>query len=198
MPRLTHFALPLLGCLAAVAAAPAHAQYLYVGSNDGAGGAYDFATPGFAAITSTGTMASGNWSIISDTPVESTFSYTEVQAYNTSKVKITGGTFGKLQTSDDSIINLIGYGFAESSDYQVINSVPYYTVSGFFNDSTPFQTLYTSDAQSGSNTLEFNGMAAVPGAAPIPEASTLVSLAALLLLGAGVMAYTRRKSARTA
>lgn len=198
MPRLTHFALPLLGCLAAIAAVPAHAQsYLYAGFNDDPAH-YDITSSGFAKITSMGTTASGNWSFVGTEPLASTFSYAEVQTYNSSVVTITGGTFDKLQTSNDSIINLIGYGLAESNDYQVINSVPYYTVTGFFADSTAFKTLYTSDAPAGSSPLEFNGAAAVPGAAPVPEASTWVSLAALLALGAGATVYTRRKSVRTA
>ena len=179
MPRFLSLAAPLLGCLAGFAASPAQAQYLYVGSDN----ARDFSTPGEATMSAAGTTASGNYSFV-DADSQTT-GFVEAATFNTSRLTITGGTFEYLDAEGASVIDLIGTNFAESSN---LVSTPYgdnfQTLSGTLEGSaSPFTAYYYAP---GTGTLEFNGIPAVPGAAPIPEASPAVTLT-LLLLGAACL-----------
>ena len=186
MPRFLSAAAPLLGCLAGFAASPAQAQYLYVGSDN----ARDFSTPGQATMSAAGTTASGNYSFVGAN--SQTTGFVEAATFNTSLLTITGGTFQYLDAEGASTINLIGTNFAEGSD---LVSTPYgdnfQTLSGTLEGSaSPFTAYYYAPS---TGTLEFNGVPAVPGAAPVPEASPAVTLA-LLLLGTVWLAGKSRKA----
>lgn len=189
MPRVSTFVLPLLASVAlGLAGGAAHAQgptaFLYVGSdknqaNQGAG---------TATISAFGTAASGTYAFIESTP--STTDYKGLSAFGTGRITVTGGTFQQLLADGNGVINLIGYNFQQSDELQhdALN-FPYYEVTGTLQQATaPFTAEWYAPS---TGTLLFDGMPAVPGGAPVPEASTLVSLA-LLMLGAGWLAVKRR------
>ncbi len=106
-----------------------------------------------------------------------------------SAVNITGGKFQNLYTFDSSVIDLFGTNLKATPDPTFHTSV--LDLSGFLSDGTPVTGFYEA-SQSKGGTLEFNG-------APVPEASSLVSLGLLLALGSGgmVIAARRRKAARS-
>ena len=192
MPHSRTIAAPLLGCLVfgclvfGFAAQPAHAQYMYVGYDNN----QDFTTPGSGLLNASGTQATGNYSFVNADPT--TTGYLGLTTYNTSLLTITGGTFQQLAAGDSSFINLIGSNLTLSADFQFPQSGgPYYTISGLLQgDSTPFTAQYYAPS---TGTLEFDGTPAVPGAAPVPEASTTISLGLLLMLGTGWTVVKRRK-----
>lgn len=193
MPRTT-FALPLIACLA-LAAGSAHAQFiasqptafLYVGADAN----QQNKLPGAAVVSAFGTVASGQFAFINADPT--TTDYEGLSAFGTGQITVTGGAFQQLLADDSSVINLIGSNLTMGSDLQFdsINQ-PYYLVSGTLQqEQTPFAAEWIVPA---GGTLEFNGLPAVPGAAPVPEASTVVSFG-LLLFGAAWLAFKRRKVA---
>lgn len=182
-------ALPLVACLI-LAAGAVHAQsdaYLYVGADA------DQQNPAFGAATvsASGTAASGRFAFINAD--SSTTSYKGLSAFGTGRITVTGGTFEEILADDTSVINLVGYNLTQSEDFYFNNiGDPYYTISGTLQQSqTPFTAQWYAPS---TGTLEFNGAAAVPGAAPVPEASTVVSFG-LFLTGAAWLAVRRRKVA---
>lgn len=181
-------ALPLAVCLV-LAAGAVHAQsdaYLYVGADaDQQNQAF-----GTATVSASGTAASGRFAFINAGP--GTTDYKGVSAFSNAQVTITGGTFQQLLADDSSVINLVGNNLAQSKNYYIDNfGDAWYTVSGTLQqDQTPFTAQWYAPS---SGTLEFNGAPAVPGAAPVPEASTLISFG-LLLTGMAWVAYKRRKA----
>ncbi len=185
MPSL--FTLPIVSALM-LTGAPAHAQsdaFLYVGANKqqtrfGAGS---------GQVSAQGVTASGLYALINAT--SGTTDFRGLSAFGTGVITVTGGTFRELATGGDGKINLIGTNLTQSATFQNLTGTPFYTVSGILAESsTPFTAQYNALS---TGTLEFDGIAAVPGGAPVPEASTLVSLA-LLLLGGGGLALKRRKA----
>ena len=118
----------------------------------------------------------------------------------TATANITGGTFAYLQTDfsstinvrggiltnilytyDTSTLDLFGSGFTET-----LLNPNQYAVTGTLQNGDPLNTIYDDFG----GTLEFNG---IPAA--VPEASSMVSLGLLLLLGIGGMAVSRRRRA---
>ena len=183
-------ALPLIACLA-FAAGSVHAQstaFLYVGAD-----AYQQNQAfGTATVSATGTAASGQFAFINADP--STTNFEGLSAFGTGQITVTGGTFQQLMASDQgSVINLVGTNLTQSSSFYFDNlGQSWYTISGTLQqDQTPFTALWFRPSQ---GTLEFDGIPAVPGAAPVPEASTVVSFG-LLLAGAALLAFKRRKVA---
>ncbi len=196
MPR-TISALTLIACLA-LAGGAAQAQptvgpatptaFLYVGT-DSTQLPKAFGT---ATVSASGTAASGVFAFLGGAD-PSTTNYRGLSAFGSGQITVTGGTFQQIFAADNGVINLIGTNLTQGSDLQfdAINQ-PYYTVSGTLQqDRTPFTAEWIVP---GGGTLEFNGLPAVPGAAPVPEASTVVSLG-LLLFGTAWLAFKRRKTA---
>ena len=181
-------ALPLAVCLV-LAAGAVHAQsdaYLYVGADVN----QQNQAFGTATISASGTAASGQFAFIN--AGLGTTDYAGLSAFGTGQITVTGGTFQQLLADDTSVINLVGYNLAQSKDFY-FDSIgdPYYTVSGTLQQNqTPFTAQWYAPS---TGTLEFNGTPAVPGAAPIPEASTMISFG-LLLFGAAWIAVKRRKA----
>lgn len=182
---------PLLGGLALViATGSVHAQstaFLYVGADVN----QQHKLPGAATLSAFGTAASGQFAFINADAT--TTSYEGLSAFGSGTITVTGGTFQQLLASDpNSVINLIGTNLTQSKDFYFDNTgQSWYTVSGTLQQSqTPFMALWSRPSQ---GMLEFDGIPAVPGAAPVPEASTIVSLG-LLLLGTACIAFKRRKS----
>ena len=181
-------ALPLAVCLALTAGA-AHAQstaYLYVGADAN----QQNLAFGTATVSASGTAATGQFAFINAGP--GTTSYEGLSAFGTGQITVTGGTFQQLLADNSSVINLVGYNLTQSKNYYVDNFGAWYTVSGTLQqDQTPFTAQWYAPS---SGTLEFDGTPAVPGGAPVPEASTVVSFG-LLLAGAAWLTFKRRKVA---
>ena len=191
MPRFFAFAAPLLlGCLvtpAVQAQAPLPA-YFYVGADSTA------LNKGFGAatLTSSGVTASGLYAFINASPA--TASYRGLSAFSNAQLSVTGGTFQELVADDASTINLVGSNLTESSSYYISPiGDAFYTISGTLQgNQSPFTAGFYAPS---TGTLEFNGIAAVRGAPasnPVPEASTIISLGLLLMLGLGAVAVKRR------
>ncbi len=191
MQRLLVSATSLAACLALVFTAGAvHAQssaFLYVGADEtGLNTGY-----GTATVSASGTSASGLYAFIAGAD-SSTTDYKGLSAFGTGQITVTGGTFQQLTAEDSGVINLIGDNFAQSGSYFIDDyGTPWYTISGTLQEST---TPFTAELYApGTGSLEFNGIQAVPGGSPVPEASTTVSLG-LLLLGTAWLAVKRRKA----
>ena len=187
-------ALPLVACFALLAGA-VHAQsdaYLYVGADAN----QQNLAFGTATVSATGTTASGLFTPINAGPTTTDYKGLSVfgDGQDNSQITVTGGTFQELLADGQGTsINLIGFNLVQSQDFY-FDSVgdPYYIVTGTLQqDQTPFTAQWYAPS---TGTLEFNGAPAVPGAAPVPEASTVVSFG-LLLTGMGWMAFKRRKIA---
>lgn len=188
-------ALPLIASVLLLATGAAQAQsnaFLYVGTDAGQ------VVRGFgtATVGASGTTASGQFAFINAGP--STTSYKGLSVFGddqtNSQITVTGGTFQQiLAVGKGTAINLIGSNLTQSKTFQVDNSgQAWYTISGTLQQS---QTSFTAQWYAPSTgTLEFNGAPAVPGAAPVPEASTVVSFG-LLLTGAAWLIVKRRKAA---
>ncbi len=186
-------ALPLIVCLALTAGA-VHAQsdaYLYVGADVN----QQNRAFGTATVSAAGTTASGLFAPINAGPATTDYKGLSVfgDGQDNSQITVTGGTFQELLADGQGTsINLVGYNLTESKNFY-FSSIgdPYYAVSGTLQqDQTPFTAQWYAPS---TGTLEFNGAPAVPGAAPVPEASTVVSLG-LLLFGAAWIAVKRRKA----
>ena len=181
-------ALPLAVCLI-LAAGAAHAQstaFLYVGADAN----QQNQAFGTATVSASGTAAMGQFAFINAGP--GTTSYEGLSAFGPGQITVTGGTFQQLLAADNtSVINLVGYNLTQSKDFYFDNlGQSWYTISGTLQqDQTPFTAQWYRPS---TGTLEFNGAPAVPGAAPVPEASTVVSFG-LLLFGAACVAIKRRK-----
>lgn len=190
MIRFPIFAVPLLGCLVlAFAGGAAHAQstaYLYVGADVN----QQNLAFGTATVSASSTAASGQFAFINAGP--GTTSYEGVSAFSNAQVTVTGGTFQQLLADNSSVINLVGGNLTQSKNYYFDNlGNAWYTVSGTLQqDQTPFTAQWYAPS---TGTLEFNGAPAIPGGAPVPEASTLASFG-LLLFGAAWLAFKRRKT----
>lgn len=190
MPRLLNFAAPLISCLV-LAAGPVHAQstaFLYVGADSSQ------LNTGFgtATVSAAGTSASGKFAFLGGAGL-STTDYKGLSAFGDGHLTVTGGTFQQLFAADSGVINLIGYNLTQSSDFQFdASNNAFYTISGTLQqEQTPFTAEWIVP---GGGTLEFDGVPAVPGADPVPEASTTVSFG-LLLVGAAWLIVKRRKVA---
>ncbi len=188
MPR-TVSALLSVACLA-LSAGAVHAQsdvYLYVGAD------VNQQTRGFgtATVSASGTTSSGLFAPINADA--NTTDYAGLSAFGTGQITVTGGTFQQLLADDTGVINLVGDNLTQSKDFHFDSTGdPYYTVSGTLQqDQTPFTAQWYAPS---TGILEFNGTPAVPGAAPVPEASTVFSFGQLLT-GAALLAYKRRKAA---
>jgi len=189
MPRVPTFVLPLLTCLAlGLPAGPARAQgptaFLYVGCDK------NQANQGFGAATVSafGTTGSGTYAFIEATP--STTDYKGLSAFGSGQITVTGGTFQQLFADGNGVINLIGANLTQSEDYQINSVGAFYTIGGTLQQETvPFTAEWYVPS---TGTLLFDGIPAIPGGSPVPEASTLVSFT--LLLGGGWLALKRRKA----
>ena len=197
MPSVRVFALPLLVCLAlGLAAGAAHAQvpaafspsaaFLYVGCDKN----QDNKGAGTATVSTFGTTASGTYAFIEATP--STTDYKGLSAFGTGRITVTGGTFLQLLADGNGVINLIGDHLQQSDVLQHdALDTPYFEITGTLQQAAvPFTAEWYAPS---TGTLLFDGIPAVPGGAPVPEASTLVSFA-LLMLGGGWLAMKRRKA----
>ncbi len=139
--------------------------------------------------SSTATLASGQFS--------------QIGAYGNSTVSISGGKFSDLYTFDNATINLIGTNLTAAYNSGSVVSggfvfPGYYSLGGMLSDGTAVTGYYESGESSGGR-LQFNGITAASGgivpvsAAPVPEASSVVSLGLMLALGAGGLLLARRK-----
>lgn len=187
MMRFPIFAVPLLGCLALAAGSAAQAQstaFLYVGAD------VDQQNQGFgtATVSASGTSATGRFGFINAD--STTTDYKGLSAFGTGQITVTGGTFQQLLADNSGVINLVGYNLTQSKTFYFDNiGDSWYTVSGTLQqDQTPFTAQWYRPS---TGILEFNGTPAVPGSAPVPEASTVVSFG-LLLVGAAWLAVKRR------
>ncbi len=187
-------ALPLVVCLV-LAAGAAHAQstaFLYVGADAN----QQNRAFGTATVSAFGTTASGLFTPINAGSATTDYKGLSVfgDGQNNSQITVTGGTFQQLLADGQGTsINLVGSNLTESKNFYFDSSgISWYTVSGILaQDQTPFTAQWYRPS---TGTLEFNGAAAIPGGAPVPEASTVVSLG-LLLTGAALLAFKRRKVA---
>ncbi len=180
-------ALPLVVCLM-LGTSAAHAQssaFLYVGADVN----QQNLAFGTAIVSASGTAATGQFAFIDAGPT--TTSYKGLSAFGTGQITVTGGTFQQLLADNTSVINLVGSNLTQSKDFYFDNlGQSFYTVSGTLQQSqTPFTAQWYRPS---TGTLEFNGTPAVPGGAPVPEASTVVSFG-LLLVGAAWLVVKRRK-----
>ena len=130
--------------------------------------------------------------------------FTQIGAYGNSTVTISGGTFSNLYTFDNATINLLGTNLTAA--YNPGSVIPgigvvfpgYYRLGGTLSDGTAVAGNYQSSESNGGS-LQFNGVTAasegvIPiSAAPVPEASSVVSLGLMLALGAGGFFIARRK-----
>ena len=106
-----------------------------------------------------------------------------------STVDISGGKFQNLYTFGTSTIDLFGTNLTETPDPSFPTAV--FDLSGTLSDGTAVNAFYEI-GQSAGGKLEFNNQLA----APVPEASTMVSLSLLLMLGLGGMAVAKKKSVK--
>ena len=133
--------------------------------------------------------------------------FSQIGAYGNSTVTLSGGTFSDLYTFDNATINLIGTNLtAAYNPGTSFTGLPgstftfpgYYSLGGTLSDGTAVAGYYESGESSGGR-LQFNGVTAASGgivpvsAAPVPEASSVVSLGLLLAFGAGGLFIARRK-----
>ncbi len=124
--------------------------------------------------------------------------FSNIGAKGSSTVTISGGTFSDLYTFDTGTINLIGTNLTATANNSFI--FPYYNLSGTLSDGTAVAGYYESGLSNGGR-LQFNGVTAASGgiipvsAAPVPEASSVVSLGLMLAFGAGGLMLARRKKA---
>ena len=153
------------------------------------GGAAQYVT---TKDTSTATLAGGQFS--------------QIGAYDNSTVTIKGGSFSNLYTFGSGTVNLIGTNLQATFDGIDMNQggiwgsplVFGYNLTGALSDGTNVQGYYNV-LESKGGSLQFNGVAAVPivripvSAAPVPEASSVISLGLMLALGAGGFVIARRK-----
>ena len=187
-------ALPLALCLI-LAAGAVHAQstaFLYVGADAN----QQNRAFGTATVSAAGTTASGLFTPINAGPGTTDYKGLSVfgDGQDNSQITVTGGTFQQLLADGQGTsINLVGYNLTQSQNFYFdASGLSWYTVSGTLEqDQTPFTAQWYRPS---TGTLEFNGVAAVPGGAPVPEASTVVSFG-LLLFGAALLAFKRRKIA---
>ena len=187
------FALPLTACLS-LAGGAAHAQnafspptaFLYVGADENQANQ----GPGAATVSAFGTAASGRFAFIEATPT--TTNYRGLSAFGDGRITVTGGTFQELLADGNGVINLIGDDLQQSDILQRdAFNFPYYEVTGTLQQTTvPFTAEWYAPS---TGTLLFNGISALPGGAPVPEASTTLSLGLLLALSAGCRAVKRRQ-----
>ena len=182
----------VLACLAlglplSVAHAQAPTGFLYVGADK----SQDHKGFGTATVSAFGTTAAGTYAFIEAAP--DTTHYKGLSAFGTGQITVTGGTFQQLYAGDDGSINLVGTNLTQSADYQINSIGAYYTISGTLEQETdPFTAEWYVPS---TGQLLFDGLPAIPGAAPIPEASTLISFALLLLGGAWLTVKRRKVSA---
>lgn len=188
-------ALPLVVCLV-LAAGAAHAQstaFLYVGADVN----QQNRAFGTATVSAAGTTASGLFTPINAGPATTDYKGLSVfgDGQNNSQITVTGGTFQQLLADGQGTsINLIGYNLTQSKNFYFdASGLSWYTVSGTLaQDQSPFTAQWYRPS---TGILEFNGAPAIPGGAPaVPEASTVVSFG-LLLFGAALLAFKRRKVA---
>ncbi len=134
--------------------------------------------------------------------------FDEIGAYGNSTVTLSGGTFSNLYTFDNATINLIGTNLTATYNSGSIIGFgfvfpDYYRLGGMLSDGTAVNGYYDSGLSSGGR-LQFNGVTVASGgsvpvsAAPVPEASSVISLGLMLALGAGGLVLARRKKAGAA
>ncbi len=123
--------------------------------------------------------------------------FRQIAAKGNSNVTISGGSFKNLYTFDNGTINLTGTNL--QAVFSTVVFDPSYNLSGTLSDGTVINGNYESGQGNGGRIL-FNGVfaAGVPAAAPVPEASSVVSLGLMLALGAGGLVLARRKKAHMA
>lgn len=120
--------------------------------------------------------------------------FRQIAAKGNSMVTISGGDFKNLYTFDNGTINLIGTNL--TATFSQFFSATSYDLSGTLSDGTVINGNYESGQGNGGRVL-FNGVfaAGVPAAAPVPEASSVISLGLMLAFGAGGLMLARRKKA---
>ena len=147
----------------------------------------DFSHNGFAGVyTSFGSNINISGGSFND-------NFSGVEAFS-SIVNITGGDF-----TGNSNLSLISYGsnitlFGDFSSYGLVPDAATFNPSSFsgrLQNNTTSQTFTYGELNGGTITL-------APSAAPVPEASTTVSLGLLLVLGGLAFAVRRRKNAAAA
>ena len=196
MPSFAVFALPLTACLSlGLAVGATHAQnafspptaFLYVGADKN----QDHQGAGAATVSAFGTTASGTFDFIDASPT--TTNYRGLSAFGTGRITVTGGTFQELLADGNGVINLVGDNLQQSDMLQRdAFNFPYYEVTGTLQQTTvPFTAEWYAPS---TGTLLFNGISALPGGAPVPEASAALSLGLLLALSAGCRAVKRRQA----
>ncbi len=123
--------------------------------------------------------------------------FRQIAAKDNSTVTISGGKFFNLYTFGNGTINLIGSNL--TATFSTFAFDPSYNLTGTLSDGTVLNGNYESGQGDGGRIL-FNGVfaAGVPSAAPVPEASSVVSLGLMLVLGAGGFVIARRKKAGAA
>lgn len=121
--------------------------------------------------------------------------FRQIAAKGNSTVTISGGKFSNLYTFDNGTINLIGTNL--QAVFSTVVFDPSYNLSGTLSDGTVINGNYESGQGNGGRIL-FNGVFAAGTPAPVPEASTVVSLSLMLALGAGGLMLARRKKAGAA
>lgn len=156
------------------------------GGNFNSGGSFN----GYLLTTgpSTVNISGGNFNYLSieeiSTANVSGGNFNYFNTFGSSTANVIGGSIINLETLDTSVLNLFGTDFSETflgsgSGYQL------YNVMGTLQNGNPLNASYY-DA---GGTLEFNG---VPANA-VPEASSVVSLSLLLMLGLGGLAASARR-----
>ena len=180
--RRPAFGLALLTC-AGLAAAPAHAQ---IELDLGVSGT---TVSGTATVTDTGTTASGTYTYNdggSGTPLNEQTSFAALIAYGDSTANVSGGSIQYLTTDGGGTIDLFGTGFTETFEGDPQGSILQYNVTGTLQDGTAINATY--DFLGGN--LIFSS--------PVPEASSVMSLGILLVLGLGGLAVSARRKAQAA
>ena len=102
--------------------------------------------------------------------------------------QISGG--GLQFITNAGIINILGTGLQEIGTPTDANNDGVFQLKGLLSDGEVLNAQYTQTRGS----LDFNGVEATPS--PVPEASTVVSLGGLLLLGGAGLAFRARKRVR--
>lgn len=152
--------------------------------------------------TSKFTMNGGSVSQILgyDTSVSNIYGGTvnDLHLISNGTASIYGGTTSVFQTDDLSTLNIFGTSLQETylgtSEPTVTGFVfDAYQLTGTLQDGTVLDSKYA--AVTGSRSLFFNGIQAVPA---VPEASTTVSLGLLLALGGVALAFKQKKAKASA
>ena len=122
--------------------------------------------------------------------------FRQIGAKGNSTVTISGGSFKNLYTFDNSTINLIGTNLQATPGTFAFD--PSYNLTGTLSDGTVINGNYESGQGNGGK-LQFNGVTVVDtNPAPVPEASSVISLGLMLAFGAGGLMLARKRKPQTA